>query len=53
MIWDPSLELGHQGEVKRMMREECQAFAFDSDSVGYILSLKMHRTMTSAKDRHE
>ena len=45
--WDPPVDLSHLTEVqqeaaKRMLREECQAFAFDSDDVGCIPSLKMH-----------
>lgn len=34
-----------QAAVKMMLREECEAFAYDSDDVGCIPSLKMHITL--------
>lgn len=48
--WDPPVELDHlpegqQRAAKAMLREECQAFAYDSDDVGYIPSLKMRITL--------
>ncbi|KAG1936440.1 interleukin-1 receptor accessory protein-like 1-A [Pimephales promelas] len=48
--WDPPVDLSHLSEgqqevVRRMLREECEAFSFDSDDVGCIPSLKMHITL--------
>ncbi|XP_024114536.1 uncharacterized protein LOC112136845 [Oryzias melastigma] len=48
--WDPSVDLQHltqsqQAAVKKMLREECEAFAFDSDDVGSMPSLRMHITL--------
>lgn len=48
--WDPPVELGHlskeqQEAVRRMLQEECEAFAYDSEDVGCIPSLKMHITL--------
>ena len=48
--WDPPVDLqllpeGQQEAVRRVLREECEAFAFDSDDVGSIPTLKMHITL--------
>ncbi len=48
--WDPLVDLCHLSEgqqeaVRRVLREECEAFAYDSDDVGCIPSLKMHITL--------
>ncbi|KAL0152786.1 hypothetical protein M9458_052509 [Cirrhinus mrigala] len=48
--WDPPVELcqlseGQQKAVRRVLREECEPFAYDSDDVGCIPSLKMHITL--------
>ncbi|CAJ1087323.1 unnamed protein product [Xyrichtys novacula] len=48
--WDPPVDLQHltesqQSAAKQMLREECEAFAYDSDDVGCIPSLKMHITL--------
>lgn len=45
--WDPPVELNHLTEeqqvmVKKMLREECKAFARDDQDIGCIPSLKMH-----------
>ncbi|KAJ8004171.1 hypothetical protein DPEC_G00156010 [Dallia pectoralis] len=36
---------GEQEAVRKVLREECEAFSFDSDDVGCIPSLKMHITL--------
>ena len=48
--WDPPVDLqqlpeGQQEAVRRVLREECEAFAFNSDDVGSIPTLKMHITL--------
>lgn len=48
--WDPPVKLDHLSEtqqqtVRQLLREECQAFAFDSNDVGCIPSLNMHITL--------
>lgn len=48
--WDPPVDLSHLSEAqqeaaKKMLREECEAFAYDGDDVGCIPSLKMHMTL--------
>lgn len=48
--WDPPVDLNHLTEVqqeaaKKMLWEECQAFAFNGDDIGSIPSLKMHITL--------
>uniref|UniRef100_A0A1A8SA02 Gypsy retrotransposon integrase-like protein 1 n=1 Tax=Nothobranchius rachovii TaxID=451742 RepID=A0A1A8SA02_9TELE len=45
--WDPPVDLQHLDEnqraaARKMLREECEAFAYDSDDVGRIPSLRMH-----------
>lgn len=50
LSWDPPVDLKHltnvqQEAAKRMLRDECQAFAFDGDDVGCIPSLQMHITL--------
>ncbi|CAI5638107.1 unnamed protein product [Oreochromis niloticus] len=45
--WDPPVDLQHLDEnqraaARKMLREECEAFAYDSDDVGCIPSLRMH-----------
>ena len=49
--WDPPLTLTHlplaqQRQVKRLLREECRAFARDDDDVGYIPSLQLKIRLT-------
>ena len=49
-LWDPPVDLQHlmqsqQAVVKKMLREECEAFAYDNDDVGCIPSLKKHITL--------
>lgn len=49
-VWDPQVNTDHlteaqQEATKQMLREECQAFAFDEDDVGCIPSIKMHITL--------
>lgn len=48
--WDPPVDLCHLSEgqqeaVRRVLWDECEAFAYDSDDVGCIPSLKMHITL--------
>jgi len=48
--WDPPVDLQHlaesqQAPAKKMLREECETFAYDSDDVGCMPSLKMHITL--------
>lgn len=48
--WDPPVKLGQLSEpqqetVRKLLREECNAFSFDSDDVGCIPSLNMHITL--------
>lgn len=48
--WDPPIKLEHLTEsqqqiVRQLLREECNAFAFDDNDVGYIPSLNMHITL--------
>ncbi|KAI2652210.1 Retrovirus-related Pol polyprotein [Labeo rohita] len=48
--WDPPVSLDHlsgtQKEiVRQLLREECQAFAFDENDVGCIPSLNLHITL--------
>lgn len=45
--WDPLVKLDHftdaqQKVVRKLLREDCQFFAYDDDDIGCILSLKMH-----------
>lgn len=58
--WDPPVDCQHltqnqQAVVKKILQEECEAFAYDPDDVGCILSLRMHITLhdtSCAKDLH-
>lgn len=48
--WDPPIKLEHLTEtqqqiVQQILREECNAFAFDDSDVGCISSLNMHITL--------
>ena len=48
--WDPPVDLKHltepqQEAAKKVLREECQAFALYGDDVGCVPSLKMHITL--------
>ena len=48
--WDPPVKLDHLGEdqqqvVRQLLREECNAFAYDDKDVGCIPSLSMHITL--------
>lgn len=45
--WDPPVNLNHltndqQEAVKKVLRDECQAFAYNDDDIGCIPYLKMH-----------
>lgn len=49
-VWDPPVDLSHLPEAqqkvaKTMLREECEAFAYDGDDIGCIPSLWMHITL--------
>lgn len=53
-VWDPPVNLDHltnteQEVAKQMLREECQAFAYDEQDVGYIPSLKMYITLQDTR----
>lgn len=46
-VWDSPVNADHLTEaqqkgIRQMLREKCQAFAFDEDDVGCIPSLQMH-----------
>ncbi len=48
--WDPPVKLDHltndqQEAVRKVLRDKCQAFAYNDDDIGCIPSLKMHITL--------
>lgn len=47
--WEPPVSLDHLSEtqkeiVRQLLMEECHAFAFDENDIGYIPSLNLHIT---------
>lgn len=52
--WDTPVNLDHltkaqQEAVRKVPREECQAFAYNDDDIGCIPSLKMHITLPDTR----
>ena len=48
--WDPPVKLDHlepaqQERVRQILREECHAFSYNDDDIGFIPSLKLHITL--------